>query len=127
MLLRQLPLSLVALPTKVNIDIAGHLAATSERPMDDLRSLRATCQEMRRVSNNTAVGRRMALERFAVELQWNDRKGYDVLLDCLTHIRNLEACFLSGMDILFGKTTALDHPSPSSRRPPRPGTMWRPT
>jgi hypothetical protein len=43
----------------------------------------------------------VAQERFAVELQWNDRKGYDALLDCLTRIRNPEACFLSGMDILF--------------------------
>jgi hypothetical protein len=36
MLLRRLPLSLVVLPTKVNIYIAGHLATTSERAMDDL-------------------------------------------------------------------------------------------
>jgi hypothetical protein len=39
----------------------------------------------------------------AVELQWNDRKGYDTLLDCLTRIRNPEACFLFRMDILFGE------------------------
>jgi hypothetical protein len=94
-----LPLSLVVLPTEVNIDIISHLAATSKRAMDDLRSLRATCREMCRVCNNAAVGWRAALERFAVELQWNDRKGYDALLDCLTRIRNSEACFLSGMVI----------------------------
>jgi hypothetical protein len=45
----------------------------------------------------------MALERLAVEMQWKDRKGYDALLDCLTCIRNPEACFLFGMDILFGE------------------------
>jgi hypothetical protein len=45
----------------------------------------------------------MALERFVVELQWKDHKGYDALLDCLTRIGNTEACFLSGMDILFGE------------------------
>jgi hypothetical protein len=100
---RQLPLSLVVLPTEVNIDIISHLAATSKRAMDDFRSLRATCREMRRVCNNAAVGWRVALERFAVELQWNDRKGYDALLDFLTRIRNPEACLLSGMDILFGE------------------------
>jgi hypothetical protein len=42
MSLRQLPLSLVVLPTEMNIDITGHLAATSERAMDDLCSLQAT-------------------------------------------------------------------------------------
>jgi hypothetical protein len=56
---------------------------------------------MCRVCNNAAIGRRVAQERFAMELQWNNRKGYDALLDCLTRIRNQEACFLSGMDILF--------------------------
>jgi hypothetical protein len=54
--------------------------------MDDLRSLRATCREMHRMCNNLIVGRHMALEQFAVELQWNDRRGYDALLDCLTRI-----------------------------------------
>jgi hypothetical protein len=103
MLSRRLPLLLVVLPTEVYIDIAGHLAATSERAMDDLRSLQATCREMHCVCTNAAVGRHVALERFAIELQWNDRKGYDALLDCLTYIRNPEACFLSGMDILFGE------------------------
>jgi hypothetical protein len=56
---------------------------------------------MRRVCNNAAVGRRVALERFVIELQWNNRKGYNALLDCLTRIRNPDACFLSGTDILF--------------------------
>jgi hypothetical protein len=36
-------------------------------------------------------------------MQWNDYKGYDALLDCVARIRNPEACFLSGMDILFGE------------------------
>jgi hypothetical protein len=61
----------------------------------------ATCREMRRVCKNATIGRHVALERFVIELQWNDRKGYDALLDCLTPIRNPKACFLSGMDILF--------------------------
>jgi hypothetical protein len=45
---RQLPLSLVVLPTEVNIDVADHLAATSKRAMDDLCSLQATFREMLR-------------------------------------------------------------------------------
>jgi hypothetical protein len=39
---RKLPLLLLELPTEVNIDSVGHFAATSEWPMDDLHSLRAT-------------------------------------------------------------------------------------
>jgi hypothetical protein len=59
---RRLPLSLVVLPTEENIDIAGHLAVTLERDMDDLHNLHVTCQEMRHVCMNTAIGRRVALE-----------------------------------------------------------------
>jgi hypothetical protein len=92
---------LVVLPIEVNIDIVDHLTATLERAMDDLCSLRATCREMHHVCKNVAVGQGVELERFAVELQWNDRKGYDALLDCLSRIRNPEVCFLYGMDILF--------------------------
>jgi hypothetical protein len=100
---RRLSLSLVVLPTEVNIDIVGHLVATSDRPMVDVRNLHVTCWEIRRMCNNTGVDRHVALERFAVELQWNNCKGYDTLLDCRTHKRNLEACFISRMDILFGE------------------------
>jgi hypothetical protein len=87
----------------MNIDITGHLVATSKRAMDDLCSLMVTYREMRHMCMNVAVGRRVGLERFAVELQWNERKGYDALLDCLTRTRNIKACFLSGMDILIGE------------------------
>jgi hypothetical protein len=51
-----LPLSLVVLPIEVNIDIADHLTTTSERAMDDIRSLRPTCREMRRMCKNVVVG-----------------------------------------------------------------------
>ena len=59
---RRLPLSLVVLPTEVNVDIAGYLTATLERAMDDLRSLWVTYREMHRVCKNAAIGRRVALE-----------------------------------------------------------------
>jgi hypothetical protein len=39
---RRLSLSLVVLPPEVNVDIAGHLVATSERAIDDLRGGRPT-------------------------------------------------------------------------------------
>jgi hypothetical protein len=71
--------------------------------MEDLRNLHVTCREIHSMCNNAGVDRRVVLERFAVELQWNNRKGYDTLLDCRTHKRNLEPCFISRMDILFGE------------------------
>jgi hypothetical protein len=39
MVARQHPTSLTALLAEVQIDIAGHLTVTLERPMDNLRSL----------------------------------------------------------------------------------------
>jgi hypothetical protein len=57
-----LQLLLVVLPIEVNIDIAGHLVASSKQAMDDLCSLRATCWEMRCVCNNMMVGQCVALE-----------------------------------------------------------------
>ena len=37
---------MLELPKEVSIKIAGHLAATSERPMEDLRRLQVTCHLM---------------------------------------------------------------------------------
>ena len=44
------------LPMEVAVQIAGHLAAMSVSPMDDLRSLRATCRFLRGVTSDCAVG-----------------------------------------------------------------------
>jgi hypothetical protein len=52
---------LLALPTDLAIEIAGHLAATSERPMDDLRSLWVTCSSMHRIYGDPSVSRCLAL------------------------------------------------------------------
>ena len=56
-------MSLTALPAEVQIEIAGHLVATSERPMDDLCSLRAACSSMRGIYDDPAVGPHMAVDR----------------------------------------------------------------
>jgi hypothetical protein len=49
------PTSLTVLPTDLGIEIAGHLAMTLERPMDDLYNLRATCSSVRRICSNPNV------------------------------------------------------------------------
>jgi hypothetical protein len=56
-------MSLTALLVEVQIEIASHLATTLERPMDDLRSLRATCSSMRGICGDLAVGRRVAVHQ----------------------------------------------------------------
>ena len=53
---------LLALPDELAIEIAGHFAVTSERPMDDIRSLRVACSSMRHICGNPTIGRRMALD-----------------------------------------------------------------
>ena len=53
--------SLTVLPTEVQIMIVGHLAVTSERPMDDLHSLWVTCSSMRRINGDPTVDQRQAL------------------------------------------------------------------
>ncbi|RLM91810.1 hypothetical protein C2845_PM08G10500 [Panicum miliaceum] len=98
---------LADLTTNVAVEIAGRLATTSERPMDDLCSLRVSCHLMRRVCGEPQVGRCVALERFADEMAWQNPDGYDTLLVHLTEIGNLEACFLTGIEVAFRKGTPL--------------------
>uniref|UniRef100_K3YZK0 F-box domain-containing protein n=1 Tax=Setaria italica TaxID=4555 RepID=K3YZK0_SETIT len=98
------PSSLVALPTEVAIEIAGHLAATLERPMDDLHSLRETCLFMRRVCSDRAVGRRVALDRFKHAMLWNKPARYAILPTRLTQVGNPKASFLTEMRVIFGET-----------------------
>uniref|UniRef100_K3YKZ9 F-box domain-containing protein n=1 Tax=Setaria italica TaxID=4555 RepID=K3YKZ9_SETIT len=101
---RQHPPSLAVLPTEVAIEIIGHLAATSEQPMDDLRSLWATCSFMLRMCGDPAVGRHVALDRFSRAMLWNKPDGYDTLLASLTQVGNPEACFLTGIQVIFRET-----------------------
>ncbi|KAF8738158.1 hypothetical protein HU200_013985 [Digitaria exilis] len=65
-----------ALPHDMAVEIAGHVAATSPLPMEDLRSLRASCQAMRAACSNRDVGRRVALEREAAAMRWADHDRY---------------------------------------------------
>uniref|UniRef100_K4AKG8 F-box domain-containing protein n=1 Tax=Setaria italica TaxID=4555 RepID=K4AKG8_SETIT len=47
--------SLSDLPIEVFIDIVGHLAVTSDNPLEDLRRLRATCRLMLRACGDRAM------------------------------------------------------------------------
>ena len=79
------------LPDELAIEIAGHLAMTSEQPVDDLYSLWVICLSMHRICGNPTIGRRMALDQCRHGLGWDDVGNYYALLSSLTHLRNLEA------------------------------------
>jgi hypothetical protein len=68
--------------------------------MDDLCSLGATCSSMRRICGNPVVGRR-ALHQCRHRLGWDDLNNYYTLLASLTQPDNPEACFLTGIPIVF--------------------------
>jgi len=90
-----------ALPRDMAVEIAGLVAATSPRPVDDLRSLRASCRAMRAACGDRAVGRRVALEREAVAMLWSDAERYLAVVGSLAGAGNPEACFLSGVALVF--------------------------
>ncbi|RLM85037.1 hypothetical protein C2845_PM04G16660 [Panicum miliaceum] len=100
------PSSLAELPHEVAIQITSHLAATSERPMDDLRSLRATCKFMRGVCKDRTIGKHVALDQqFARNMMRNNYNGYVNLLARLAQLGNPEACFLTRMAVVFPRGT----------------------
>ena len=102
MAVRRHPTSrLLALHDKLAIKIASHLAMTSAWPMDDLRSLWATCSSMHRICGNLAVGWCVALDQCRHGLGWDDVGNYYALLSSLTQLGNLEACFLTRIQTVF--------------------------
>ena len=94
-------MSLRVLPIDVQIEIAGHLAMTSDRPMDDLRSLWVTCSSMRRICGDPAVGQHLALDRFRRGRMSANLVNYYALLASLTQVGNPDACFLTGIQTIF--------------------------
>jgi hypothetical protein len=95
-------LLLLALPTNLAIEIAGHLAVTLERPMDDLRNLWVTCSFMRRICGDPTVSHHVVMDRCRHELMsWNDLDNYYALLVSLTQLGNTKVCFLTGIPMVF--------------------------
>ena len=96
MALRWHPTSLLlVLPNERAIKIAGHLAATSKWPMDDLCSLWVTYSSMRHIYGNPTVGRHFSLVRFRCGTMWDNPIDYEALLASLTQVGNLETYFLT--------------------------------
>ncbi|KAF8652517.1 hypothetical protein HU200_062716 [Digitaria exilis] len=87
---------LLQLPDHLAVDITICVAATSMWPMEDLRSLRATCKAMRVACATMEVGRCLPLgldlERVLMH-DINIHKRFlfrDTLVDNLTKVSNLE-------------------------------------
>ena len=79
--------------------------------MEDLRSLRATCKSMLGPCRDRDVGRQLALGRVPVEQMQNaDPDGYDVFVRSLAAAGNPVACFLTGMDDIFGRNRSPQPP-----------------
>ena len=95
-------LLLLALPTDLAIEIAGHLTTTSERPMDNFHSLLVTCSFMRHICSDPTISRRMAMDRCRRGARsWNDLDVYYALFASLTQLHNLEAYILTRIPMVF--------------------------
>jgi hypothetical protein len=118
---RRHPTSLMALPVEVQIEITNHLAATSERPMDNLCYLWVTCSSMHSIYNDPVVGQCVAMDRCRHGVRsLNDLVNYFALLARLTQVNNLEACLLTRI-----QTIAPSHALTISPAPPMASTKWR--
>jgi hypothetical protein len=118
-------MSLMVLPNEVQINIAGHLAATSERPMDDLRSLWVTCLSMHRICDDPAIAWRMAVDQCRPSLS-NDCVNYFTLLARLTQFGNLEGCLLIRIQTVLAENHSPGLASTISPMSPMTGTIWWP-
>jgi hypothetical protein len=101
---REHPRSLAELPIELQANIAGLVTATSKKPMDDLRSLRATCKSLLGPCRDKDVGRKLALDRVPVQYMQNtDPEGYDVFIRSLAAAGNPATGFHVGIDNIFGR------------------------
>jgi hypothetical protein len=119
-------LAIISLPIEVQIVIASHLIVTLEQPMDDLRSLWATCSSMHHIYSDLAIGWCLALDWFRRGCTWDDPVNYKALLASQTQVGNLEACFLIGIQTVFMEKHSPDHALTISPTPLMTGTIWWP-
>ena len=68
--------------------------------MEDLRTLRVTYRFMLHVCRTTQVGRRIAVEWVSNDIAWHNTNEYQTL-HRVGKVGNLEACFISGMHLVF--------------------------
>ena len=71
--------------------------------MADLGNLRATCKAMCMVCGTAKVGRRLALHRVLRRQFYQGPEYRAKLITGLATVGNPEACFHSGMCLIFGK------------------------
>ncbi|XP_072149562.1 F-box protein At1g67340-like [Setaria viridis] len=95
--------SLSDLPIEMVIDIIGHLAATSDNPLEELRRLWATCRLMLSVCDDRAVGVRLSFLQCWEKMSWSQSSRMHALLHQLVALGNLEACLSIAMKDFFGK------------------------
>jgi hypothetical protein len=69
--------------------------------MEDLRTLRVTYRFMLHVCRTTQVGRHIAVEWVSNDIAWHNTNEYQTLLHRVAKVGNLEACFISGMHLVF--------------------------
>ena len=94
---------LVQLPMELTIEIASYVAAQSEDAMADLGNLRTTCKAMCVVCGAAKVVRRLALRHVLRRRFYLGPEYRGTLITGLATIGNPEACFRSGMCLVFGK------------------------
>ena len=97
--------SIQDLLTRVVVQIAGNLPATSFSPMDNLRCLQATCRFLCGVTSDRAIGQRIDVRQFTAAMLWNNRTAYAALFAHLTDIDNPEAFYITRMNNVFSKGT----------------------
>ena len=117
---------LTVLPIDVQIEIAGHNSVTSDRPMDDLRSIWVTYSSMHRICGDLTIGQCLALDQVRHGRTRVDPVNYYALLASLTQVDNSEACFLTGIQIVFMEKRSPSQASTISPAQPMAGKIWWP-
>ena len=102
--------SLTDIPEEMLIHIATSVAASSDYPMADLRSLRGACSLMRDKVCGAALVRRSLILRWALQ-QPADAAISERLIVNTHGAGNLEALFIMGMRVIFRQ-----HSGATSRR-----------
>ena len=103
---------LVQLLTELMIEIASRVAAQSEYAMADLGNLHATCKAMCVVCGTAKVGRRLALRCVLRRRFYLGPEYRATLITGLATVGNPEACFRSGMCLVFREAVRRNHAVP---------------
>ena len=103
---------LVQLPTELTIEIASRIAAQSEDAMADLGNLNATYKEMCMVYGATKVSQSLALRRVLRHRFYLGPEYRATLITGLATVGNPEACFRSGMCLVFREAVRRNHAVP---------------